>query len=340
MATMTAPEREQPLTTLLPDNRLAVCSCIVRQWCGNGAAMVLDRNVQAIPRADDSADPNQFPTPADIEHYKRYGYVVSPPIIPGDVIVEAKYGVSRYYTGERDWPLPISGGYLDWRPEHGEGLRINDYVSLQNRELRNLVMLEALGRAFSLLARNAVVRLFHDQLISKPPRLGDNSTIGWHVDAAYWRTCSSQHMLTAWIPLDDYEIEMGPIMMLPGSHNWCGNDWMTTFNDRDLDALEAKINSDGQRVERTPIIIRPGRVSFHHSRMIHGSMPNRGKKTRLALTVHVQDGENRYQRHVDCRNKIATHVNDALCRKTADGLPDYSDPDICPVLWPRSSRAV
>ena len=286
--------------------------------------------------SSESADPNQFPTLADIEHFDRHGYVVSPPIIPDELIAEANYGVNRYYAGERDWPLPISGGYLDWRPEHGDGLRINDYVSLQNRELRELVMFEVLGRAFSALSGSATVRLFHDQMISKPPKLGDNSTIGWHVDGAYWRTCTSQRMLTAWIPLENYEIEMGPIMMVPGSHRWGGNDWMTTFNDRDLDALQAKISSDGEPVERTPILIRPGQVSFHHARMIHGSMPNRGERPRLALTVHVQDGDNRYRRHVDCRDKVATHVNDALCRKAADGFPDYSDPDICPVLWPRS----
>jgi len=122
--------------------------------------------------SSESADPNQFPTLADIEHFDRHGYVVSPPIIPDELIAEANYGVNRYYAGERDWPLPISGGYLDWRPEHGDGLRINDYVSLQNRELRELVMFEVLGRAFSALSGSATVRLFHDQMISKPPKLG------------------------------------------------------------------------------------------------------------------------------------------------------------------------
>lgn len=282
-----------------------------------------------------SSDSQPFPTSADIEHFERYGYVISPPILPADLIAEARYGVSRYYAEERDWSLPISGGYLDWRPEHGSGIRISDYVSLQNRELRDLVMFEELGRAFSALSRSPVVRLFHDQLISKPPRIGDESAVGWHVDGAYWRTCTSQRMLTAWIPLEDYSVDMGPIMMVPGSHRWSGNDWMVTFNEHDLEALRAKIRSDGQPVECAPIVIRPGQVSFHHARTIHGSLPNRGSGSRVALTVHAQDGDNRYKSHVDCRDKAAAHVNDALCRKTAEGLPDYADPDICPVLWPR-----
>ncbi len=278
-------------------------------------------------------DPKRFPTTEDIEHYETYGYVVSPKIISPDLIAEAVYGVQRCYAGERDWHLPISGGFLDWREEHGDTLRINDYVSLQNLELRNLLMSSGLGRAFAALARTDKIRLFHDQLISKPPQLEDESAVGWHVDGAYWRTCTSQKMLTAWIPLDTYTLEMGPLMVIPGSHRWPGNEWMTTFNTRDLTSLESRIISDGHPIERVPILIEPGQVSFHHARMIHGSRPNFGTRNRVALTVHVQDGANRYERYVDCRNRVATHVNDVLCRIGPAGQPDYSDPDICPVLW-------
>jgi hypothetical protein len=286
----------------------------------------------AISHTHDNA--MRFPTRADIEHYETYGFVVSPPIIPQDLIDEAVFGADRYYAGERDWRLPMSGGFLDWRPAHGACLRINDYVSLQNREFRNLIVCGSLGHAFSVLSGCDTIRLFHDQLISKPPGIGDSGAIGWHVDRAYWQTCTSPNMLTAWIPLVDYELDMGPVMMLSASHRWHGHDWMTTFNQRDLPALEQRIDSGGHRVERVPILIRPGQVSFHHAGTIHGSLPNCGRRSRLALTVHVQGGDNRYRRHVDCRGKLATHVNDALCRKGVDGMPDYSDPDICPVIWP------
>ncbi|MDW5265514.1 MAG: phytanoyl-CoA dioxygenase family protein [Edaphobacter sp.] len=276
---------------------------------------------------------SRFPSLEDIEHYERNGYVTSPRIIPDELIEEALYGVHRYYAGERDWQLPISGGFLDWRAEQGAGLRINDYVSLQNPELRKLVTSCELGQAFASLMRAETVRLFHDQLIGKPPDSSDKTAIGWHVDAAYWRTCTSIRMMTAWIPLVEYAIDMGPLMVIPGSHRWQGNERMATFNTRDLGSLEAQMESASGSIERVPILIRPGQVSFHHARMVHGSMPNRGKNERIALTVHVQDGDNRYQRFVDCRDMVAVHVNDALCRRDRDGQPDYTDPDICPVLW-------
>jgi len=50
--------------------------------------------------------------------------------------------------------------------------------------------------------------------------------------------------------------------------------------------------------------------------------------------VHLQDDENRYQRVMDSNGRLKVHVNDVLCRKNAIGDPDYSDPSICPTLWP------
>jgi ectoine hydroxylase-related dioxygenase (phytanoyl-CoA dioxygenase family) len=179
------------------------------------------------------------------------------------------------------------------------------------------------------------IRLFHDQLICKSPGFEDRTAAGWHVDAAYWQTCTSPRMLTAWIPLTSYDKNMGPIAVIPRSHRWPSHDWMTTFNEQNLAALERKIQSSGAVMEVKPILIAPGQVSFHHASTIHGSLPNRGCRPRLALTVHAQAGDNAYRRHVDCRGRLATHVNDALCRRTPAGYPDYSDPDICPVLWPR-----
>jgi hypothetical protein len=279
--------------------------------------------------------PDSFPTVTDIETYVSRGFVTSPKIIPQELLEEALFGVERYYAGERDWPLPISGGYLDWRPSDGDCVRISDYVSLQCREFRELVCGSDLGRVFSALSTSDTIRLFHDQLISKPPGQGTKSTVGWHVDAAYWKTCKSPNMLTAWIPLLPYDEEMGPITMLEGSHTWPGYDWMTTFNNRDHASLEDRIRASGHPITPTPVLIEPGQVSFHHGRMIHGSKPNRGTRNRVALTVHVQCGDNRYQRHIGPDGEVAAHVNDALCRSNSDGDPDYRDPDICPVIWPR-----
>jgi ectoine hydroxylase-related dioxygenase (phytanoyl-CoA dioxygenase family) len=84
-----------------------------------------------------------------------------------------------------------------------------------------------------------------------------------------------------------------------------------------------------------PIELARGQVSFHHGWTVHGSAPNRGDRPRLALAVHLQDGENEY---VPCTRPDGTEVHiadEALCRRRPDGTPDFADPAVFPRLWPR-----
>lgn len=275
-----------------------------------------------------------FPSAEDVTFYREHGYWAAPVILDDDLLDDAVHGAERYYAGERDAHLPLSGGFLDWRAEHGNVLRLNDYTSLQCDELRALVEAPIVGAVAARLCGSPSVRLFHDQLICKPPGLdGDVTAIGWHTDKAYWMTCTSGDMLTAWIPLQDCTEEMGPITVIDGSHRWPDTDGMSSFNDRDLARFEQRLEQAGRALQKVPLVLRRGQVSFHHCRTIHGSLPNRSRQRRLALTVHIQDQANRYRPHVDPRGKATLHINDLLCRRGLDGQPDYADPEICPVLW-------
>jgi ectoine hydroxylase-related dioxygenase (phytanoyl-CoA dioxygenase family) len=71
--------------------------------------------------------------------------------------------------------------------------------------------------------------------------------------------------------------------------------------------------------------LRPGQVSFHHCKLIHGSLPNTGTTPRIALAVHFQDASNRYTPAVDDGGNPVVHVNDVLCRPDPTGSPDYSE---------------
>ncbi|MFF0488016.1 phytanoyl-CoA dioxygenase family protein [Nocardia sp. NPDC004068] len=274
-------------------------------------------------------------TAADIAFYRAHGWWVSPPIVPDDLLDQAAIGAERHYAGERDHPLLISGGYLDWRPEHGEVIRLNDYVSLQNDDLAPLVEFPLLAAIAARLADTESVRLFHDQLICKPAGLDtDDATVGWHTDIAYWQTCSSRNMLTAWIPFQDCDPAIGALSFIDRSHLRTDTEWMRTFNERDADALERAF-AGNEPIERVRPRLRRGQVSFHHCRTIHGSAPNRSGRDRLALALHLQDHDNRYVPHTDDSGKPTVHINDLLCRRDAHGDPDYADPDVCPVLWPK-----
>lgn len=274
-----------------------------------------------------------LPTEDDIRFYEHHGWWISPPIVPEELIDDARFGVERYYEGERDQVLLFEAG-TDWNPSRGNVLRQNDYVSLQIEQLWRLVHHELIARTAALLARTEQIRLFHDQLIYKPAQVAPAAaTVGWHTDIAYWKTCSSRDMITAWIPFQPVTMDMGPMTVLDRSHRWPGNDHLEFFHDPDLGGIERRINLNYEQMEEVPLLLGLGQVSFHHCRTIHGSKPNLSDRPRLALAVHMQDKDNRYAAAADAQGKPVTHLNDFLCRRDAAGNPDYADSAVCPVLW-------
>jgi ectoine hydroxylase-related dioxygenase (phytanoyl-CoA dioxygenase family) len=274
-----------------------------------------------------------LPTEQDIAFYEEHGWWVSSPILDEGAIADARFGADRYYEGERDSVLLLRAG-TDWDQSRGNVLRQNDYVSLQIEQLWQLVHHPVVARTAAVLARTPQVRLFHDQLIYKPPQLaGAAGTVGWHTDIAYWKTCSSRNLITAWIPFQSVTSDMGPMTVLDRSHLWDGNDHLEFFHDSDLGSVEERINRGRQLFEPVPLLMDVGQVSFHHCRTIHGSRPNTSDRPRLALAVHMQDEANRYVPATDTSGRLLTHLNDFLCRKDRGGHPDYSDPAVCPVLW-------
>jgi ectoine hydroxylase-related dioxygenase (phytanoyl-CoA dioxygenase family) len=276
-----------------------------------------------------------LPDQEDIAFYEEHGWYISKKVLSDEIIEEAIHGSERFYNRERDHLLPVATGFTNWKPEDGyDVVRNNEFVSLQNRELKNLVMQPIIGVIAARLARTKVIRLLDDQLVYKPPQNPDGkSAVGWHADKAYWSTCTSDKLLTAWIPFHDCDESIGPLVVLDGSHKWSGIQDTRFFNNHNLEDTEQKFRSEGRKPVRVPIILKKGQISFHHCWTIHGSLPNYSNSRRLALAIHLQDQDNVYQEFWNKQGKKVQIANELMCRKLDNGNPDFSDPNIFPVLW-------
>jgi ectoine hydroxylase-related dioxygenase (phytanoyl-CoA dioxygenase family) len=100
--------------------------------------------------------------------------------------------------------------------EYGEGLRKHDYSSFFRAELATLACHPLIGAVAARLTGSPYIRLWHDQLLYKPPVR--RACVGWHTDRQYWLSCTSDEMLTAWIPFHDCPPDMGAIAFIDGSH--------------------------------------------------------------------------------------------------------------------------
>ncbi|WP_432832872.1 phytanoyl-CoA dioxygenase family protein [Dactylosporangium sp. CA-092794] len=283
----------------------------------------------------------RLPSEEDVQFYEEHGWFVAPRLFDEADVAEAITAVKAHQGGRRDAAAPTALNLIDdWREGSSYRIRLNDYVALTNERLAALLRRPLIAAVAARLARTEEIRLWQSGIVYKEPLVdGAAVTIGWHTDRAYWRSCTSTRMLTAWIALQDCDDLMGPVTMIDGSHLWPDTEavravrYGRTFLGTDSAELRRRLARTGMPVTTVPMNLRKGQVSFHNCLTVHGSGPNLSERPRIGLTAHFQDGENRYQRAYDESGTLQTHNNDLACRKLPNGDVDYSDPDICPVLW-------
>lgn len=285
-----------------------------------------------------------LPSDEDVRSYQERGWFLSGRIFADDEIDALYEATERYYAGERSRTLPARPPRLAyWTPADGENvMRHNDYVHYESDPIAGFLLKPLLGEVAARLAMVDEIRVFQSTLIRKPAIAGlPQNIVPWHFDKHYWASSTSTNMLTAFIPLHDCTLEMGTITMVDGSHRWAevGENAATNlhFADRDPSQLEQMLADNaaynGATITKSVVTIPKGHVSFHHCRTYHGSGPNVSGRPRNAISLHLQDGANAYHDYVLPDGSTAIYNHDSLVRRTADGRPDYADPQYCPVIW-------
>ncbi|MFH8796421.1 phytanoyl-CoA dioxygenase family protein [Streptomyces sp. NPDC017941] len=284
-----------------------------------------------------------LPTETEIDHYLDHGWYLSKKLLTDEeteALVEAS---ERFYDGHRDRTLPARPPKLAyWEPSAGPVQRHNDYIHYEDDTIGRILRKPLIGAVAARLAEAEEIRIFQSTLILKPPRPEEQSNVvPWHFDRHYWATCTSENMLTAFIPFHDCDESLGTITMVDGSHRWketSANDQTSLhFAERNRDELEEMLEENAAfnnaEVRKVPMNIPRGHMSFHHCRTYHGSGANLADRPRRAVSLHLQDGANRYQDFRRSDGSWVSYNHDGLVRRTADGKPDYSDPEYCPALW-------
>jgi hypothetical protein len=284
-----------------------------------------------------------LPTDAEVAAYEQRGWHLTGKVFTdaeADALTEAS---ERYYAGERTRTLPVRPPRLAyWQPADGPVQRHNDYVHVESDPIGALLRKPVIGAIAARLARTETIRIFQSTLIYKPPNPQEPSNlVPWHFDKHYWATCTSQRMLTAFIPFHHCGEREGTITMIDGSHRWqetaTPEGATRHFAERDRQELErilaAQAAHNHAEIRKIPITIPKGHLSFHHCRTYHGSGPNRSGQPRRAISLHLQDGANQYQPFALPDGTTVAYNHDVLVRRLSDGRPDYADPAYCPTLW-------
>lgn len=111
----------------------------------------------------------------------------------------------------------------------------------------------------------------------------DEAFVSWHQDSTYWGL-SEPDVLTAWVAFTEATIENGAMRMVPGSHaeQLAHHD---TFAPNNLLSRGQEISVQVDDSRGVDVLLRPGEMSLHHVRMIHGSPANRSADRRIGFAI-------------------------------------------------------
>ena len=153
-------------------------------------------------------------------------------------------------------------------------------------------------RAISQLTGFTDLQIWHDQVQYKPAKTGGSTP--WHQDAPLWPSIEPMTPVSAWIPLDNADVDNGCMWMVPGSHLW-GNQMeflgsaAAHLKTRDafanLPAFTPPADAPIQSVTAQPCPVKRGEVHFHRSLTWHGSPFNQSDRPRQAVAIHYMTSE-------------------------------------------------
>lgn len=299
-----------------------------------------------------AADRKLLPTVADIEEYQRLGYYKSRKIFTDAEIDQVAAAQQRFYDTGAPQKLPQfedpgEGTDLRWSIPGNEpgGMMKNDYVRFAMPEMDSFIR-KPLFAAVAACMSGEPVRLWHEQLLYKPPSKGaaTKAKIGWHTDGYYWQVNEAAHfdyeakqrpqMVTGWVPFHDVGEVEGSICVVPKSHVVDPakiRDCIDFFSS-ELESQEKAFKKTGIEFCKHTMLLKKGEVSFHHVQTIHGSGENQSDAPRRSIAIHLQPLSGKYNPSVKENGEKAVHHMDKRVAKDRSGRPDFSDPIWCPEL--------
>jgi non-heme Fe2+,alpha-ketoglutarate-dependent halogenase len=148
------------------------------------------------------------------------------------------------------------------------------------------------GKVYDLLTHPRIVSHVRDLLgenviawgshyFCKMP--GDGKVVNWHQDASYW-PLSPSNAVTAWLAIDDADVENACMRFIPGSHHYGHLTYHLTEESEDA-VLNQKVEDAEQFGRPVDDELQAGEISLHSDLLLHGSEANRSNRRRCGLTL-------------------------------------------------------
>ena len=217
-----------------------------------------------------------------VQFFQQNGYLKYGPVLNMDEVQELRDGLDRVIqielNGGDDSEPEFEFGH-DLRSQNPSRRVITQFLNMWKREpaYERLLHHPTISGVLCALLNTSQVRLWHDQVISKPP--GDNDHFRFHQDFYFW-PLDRPEIVSCWLALDDATVDSGCMHVIPESH--LDPRFSPTGHEEELRAKERNEITESERDKVAkqpasfgkPIQIKAGECMFHHCLNFHATPTN------------------------------------------------------------------
>jgi ectoine hydroxylase-related dioxygenase (phytanoyl-CoA dioxygenase family) len=178
--------------------------------------------------------------------------------------------------------------YVDAGVKHTTVLRKLDNPVFHRPAIRRLAMKPSLVDLVEDLIGKGVSVVF-SQVFFKPPRGGGPKPV--HQDNFYFGPEDPDAIVTAWVALDDADLENGCMHFGEGTHKHPPVPHVAPEGQPFNLLIPDEV---ARTVPMTPAPVPKGGVSFHHGNVFHQSADNNSERWRRAVAMHYVRNDNRF----------------------------------------------
>jgi chlorinating enzyme len=204
-------------------------------------------------------------TEHQIEQYHAQGFIAPIRVMPADAAAEIQHRLQRFEAE--------AGGPLRGDLRHKSHLLFTWLADLVRQDtildaVEDLYGPDLLCWSTSFFIKEAV----------------DPAFVSWHQDSTYWGL-SRPDVVTAWVAFTAANSGNGAMEVIPGTHTADQIPHRDTFDNNNLltRGQEVAVEVDASRA--VTIALKPGEMSLHHVRLVHGSPPNISNERRIGFAI-------------------------------------------------------
>jgi phytanoyl-CoA hydroxylase len=246
-------------------------------------------------------------TVEQLEQFHRDGYLRFKRVIDDAAVERLRCGLDRTIANEltrEDYsalPPEFAFGHDRKGASDRPARAIHQFVNMWKvaPEYREVLDNPLITGAVRELMDVSKIRLWHDQVISKPP--GDNAHFNCHHDFYFW-PLDRPTMISCWLALDDATAENGCMHVVPGSHRDPRYQPKTADLSADINLTPAQLGpgepaslyediKTWMPEKAKPVELKAGECMFHHCLNWHLTPHNGTDRQRRAFVmIFMPDG--------------------------------------------------